>query len=84
MLISANPPPPDRRFDSDFRTLQHLISHGALGDVLEADIHFDYPDPSWISGWTNKEYIPGQGMTFALGKWDPCISTTVTAGGFSF
>ncbi|AEO53677.1 hypothetical protein MYCTH_2295344 [Thermothelomyces thermophilus ATCC 42464] len=57
----------NRRFDSDFRTLHHLVTHGALGDILEADIHFDYPDPSWISGWTMKEYTPGQGMTFALG-----------------
>lgn len=58
----------DRRFDSDFRTLHHLVTHGALGDILEADIHFDYPDPTWISGWTTKEYTPGQGMTFALGE----------------
>jgi len=58
----------DRRFDSDFRTLHHLTTQGALGDILEAEIHFDYPDPGWISGWTNKEYKPGQGMTFALGK----------------
>ncbi|KAL2132601.1 hypothetical protein VTI74DRAFT_3591 [Chaetomium olivicolor] len=58
----------NRRFDSDFRTLHHLLSQGALGDVLEADIHFDYPDPGWIpSGWSSKEYIPGEGMTFALG-----------------
>ncbi|KAK4041441.1 hypothetical protein C8A01DRAFT_14804 [Parachaetomium inaequale] len=56
----------NRRFDSDFRTLHHLTSQGALGDVLEADIHFDYPDPGWISGW-GKEYTPGQGMTFGLG-----------------
>ncbi|KXX79434.1 scyllo-inositol 2-dehydrogenase (NADP(+)) [Madurella mycetomatis] len=57
----------NRRFDSDFLTLKHLVTHGALGDVLEADIHFDYPSPSWISGWTRKEYRPGEGMTFALG-----------------
>jgi predicted dehydrogenase len=57
----------NRRFDSDFRTLHHLTSNGALGDILEANIHFDYPDASWISRWTKKEYVPGQGMTFALG-----------------
>ncbi|KAK3300575.1 uncharacterized protein B0H64DRAFT_18970 [Chaetomium fimeti] len=57
----------NRRFDSDFRTLHHLTSNGALGDILEANIHFDYPDPGWISRWTKKEYVPGQGMTFALG-----------------
>ncbi|KAL2255655.1 hypothetical protein VTK26DRAFT_2938 [Humicola hyalothermophila] len=58
----------NRRFDSDFRTLHHLVSQGALGDVLEADIHFDYPDPHWMpAGWARKEYRPGEGMTFALG-----------------
>ncbi|KAH6619321.1 hypothetical protein B0J18DRAFT_400272 [Chaetomium sp. MPI-SDFR-AT-0129] len=57
----------NRRFDSDFLTLRHLNDEGALGDILEADIHFDYPDPGWISGWTKKEYSPGQGMTFGLG-----------------
>ncbi|KAK3905773.1 hypothetical protein C8A05DRAFT_12437 [Staphylotrichum tortipilum] len=57
----------NRRFDSDFLTLRHLMDNDALGDVLEADIHFDYPDPGWISGWTQKEYIVGEGMTFGLG-----------------
>jgi predicted dehydrogenase len=58
----------DRRFDSDFRTLEHLVSNGALGDIKEADIHFDFPSPGWISGWTRKEYQPGEGMAFGLGK----------------
>ena len=68
---SCSPKLPDRRFDSDFRTLQHLVSQDALGDVLEADIHFDFPDPGWISGWTQKEYIVGEGMAFGLGKSFP-------------
>lgn len=25
------------------------------------------PGPPWISGWTAKEYRPGQGMGFGLG-----------------
>ncbi|KAK3393525.1 hypothetical protein B0H63DRAFT_458412 [Podospora didyma] len=57
----------NRRFDSDFRTLDNLVKQNALGDVLEADIHFDFPSPSWIAGWTKKEYSPGQGMAFGLG-----------------
>ncbi|KAK1757825.1 hypothetical protein QBC47DRAFT_377055 [Echria macrotheca] len=57
----------NRRFDSDFRTLSFLHKQGALGTVLEADIHFDFPTPSWISGWTSPDYTPGQGMVFALG-----------------
>ncbi|KAJ5832464.1 hypothetical protein N7474_000775 [Penicillium riverlandense] len=57
----------DRRFDSDFRTLEDLVKKGALGDVREAEIHYDIPSPSWIAGWTQKEYIPGEGMIFGLG-----------------
>ncbi|KAK4116850.1 NAD(P)-binding protein [Canariomyces notabilis] len=57
----------NRRFDSDFLTLEHLVKQGALGDVLEAEIHFDYPSPNWIAGWTGKEYHAGEGMLFALG-----------------
>ncbi|KAL8403880.1 hypothetical protein RB594_008940 [Gaeumannomyces avenae] len=58
----------NRRYDSDFRTLRQLMAKGALGDVRDAQIHFDFPDPSWISGWTAKEYKPGQGMGFGLGS----------------
>ncbi|KLU86942.1 oxidoreductase [Magnaporthiopsis poae ATCC 64411] len=58
----------NRRYDSDFRTLRHLMEKGALGNVRDAQIHFDYPNPPWISGWTAKEYTPGQGMGFGLGS----------------
>lgn len=59
----------DRRFDSDFRTLQHLVHEKeALGEVLEAELHYDHPNAGWIHGWTEKEYTPGQGMLFALGE----------------
>ncbi|KAL1868439.1 hypothetical protein VTK73DRAFT_3647 [Phialemonium thermophilum] len=57
----------DRRFDSDFRTLQHLVHAGALGDVRDAQLHFDFPTPGWIQSWTQKEYQPGEGMAFGLG-----------------
>ncbi|KAK0656899.1 oxidoreductase [Cercophora newfieldiana] len=56
----------NRRLDSDFRTLDYLIKHGALGTVLEADIHFDFPSAPWVNGW-GKKYSPGQGMAFGLG-----------------
>jgi hypothetical protein len=44
------------------------MHHDALGDVREAQMHFDFPSPNWISGWTRKEYHPGEGMSFGLGK----------------
>lgn len=58
----------NRRWDSDFRTLRHLVSQGALGDIREAELHYDIPSPSWIAAWTQKEYSPGEGMLFALGS----------------
>ena len=67
----------DRRFDSDFRTARYLISEGALGTVLEAEIHFDFPSPSWVAGWTQKEYTPGRGMAFGLGEHGLVISPHV-------
>ncbi|KAK0630242.1 hypothetical protein B0T17DRAFT_527968 [Bombardia bombarda] len=57
----------NRRYDSDFLTVQKLVTEGALGDIVDAEIHFDVPSPTWIAGWTKKEYSPGEGMSFALG-----------------
>ncbi|KAJ3044994.1 hypothetical protein HDV00_012414 [Rhizophlyctis rosea] len=56
----------NRRFDSDFRTLKHLVTEGALGDIRETEMHYDFPNPGWIHGWTGK-YTPGEGMAFGLG-----------------
>ncbi|RSL90278.1 hypothetical protein CEP52_014626 [Fusarium oligoseptatum] len=57
----------DRRFDNDFRTLQYLMSKDALGDVMEAEIHFDVASAPWINSWDRHEYKPGEGMAFGLG-----------------
>ena len=35
----------NRRFDSDFLTVQKVISSGKLGDLLEVEMHFDYYRP---------------------------------------
>lgn len=32
----------NRRFDSDFLTVQKVIESGKLGDILEIEMHFDY------------------------------------------
>ena len=57
----------DRRYDSDFRTLEHLVNEGALGEVVEAQMHFDFPNASWVYTYGEK-YTPGAGMLFGLGK----------------
>lgn len=35
----------NRRYDSDFLTVQKVIESGKLGDVLEIEMHFDYYRP---------------------------------------
>ncbi|KAF7514851.1 hypothetical protein G7054_g14947 [Neopestalotiopsis clavispora] len=53
--------------DGDFQTLRQLIDAGALGEVKEAELHYDFESAgSWFSG-DQTDYTPGTGMTFALG-----------------
>ncbi|KAM0224162.1 hypothetical protein ACHAQD_002538 [Fusarium lateritium] len=56
----------NRRWDADFKTLSHLIEKGALGDIKEAELHYDFESPSWISGMGAK-FTPGSGMAYGLG-----------------
>jgi len=47
--------------------LEKLIGLKALGDIKDAEIHFDFRSPGWVTSWNTKEYSPGQGMAFGLG-----------------
>ncbi|KAH7305695.1 hypothetical protein BKA65DRAFT_601892 [Rhexocercosporidium sp. MPI-PUGE-AT-0058] len=58
----------NRRYDSDFLTLQDLISKSVFGDLTEVEIHYDFDFPTWIASWTSPNYSPGQGMLFGLGS----------------
>ena len=40
----------NRRFDSDFLTVQKVIEEGKLGDLLEIEMHFDYYRPETPEG----------------------------------
>lgn len=40
----------NRRFDSDFLTVQKVIESGKLGDLLELEMHFDYYRPEVPEG----------------------------------
>ncbi|WP_154826921.1 oxidoreductase [Clostridium butyricum] len=42
LIISAYQ---NRRYDSDFLTVQNVIESGKLGDLLELEMHFDYYRP---------------------------------------
>ncbi|KAK6223130.1 oxidoreductase [Colletotrichum tabaci] len=57
----------NRRWDGDFQTLRKLIKEDALGDIKEAEIHYDFESPPWLAHMTKKEYTPGDGMAFGLG-----------------
>lgn len=57
----------DRRYDSDFRTLQDLVKSNAFGKITEFENHYDFDFPEWIKGWSSPDYIPGDGMLYGLG-----------------
>lgn len=49
-------------------TLKHLLSKEALGTITEAEIHYDFENPSWLHHMSAKKYTPGDGMMFGLGS----------------
>lgn len=54
----------NRRYDSDFLTVQEVIESGKLGDLLEAEMHFDYyrPEiPAMAAFSKYKSYLYGHG-----------------------
>lgn len=54
----------NRRWDSDFLTLQALITDGALGEVVQYESHFDRFRPVVRDRWREK---PGAGALLDLG-----------------
>jgi len=58
----------NRRYDSDFRTLHHLVKQSTFGEITECEIHYDVDFPFWISGWKSPDWSPGQGMMYGLGS----------------
>ncbi|KFY90890.1 hypothetical protein V500_04909 [Pseudogymnoascus sp. VKM F-4518 (FW-2643)] len=57
----------NRRWDGEFRTLQHLVSKNAFGTITEAQIYYDFENPPWIKHLSAK-YTPGSGLLFGLGS----------------
>ncbi|MBM6861908.1 Gfo/Idh/MocA family oxidoreductase, partial [Clostridium saudiense] len=55
----------NRRFDSDFLTVQKVIESGKLGELLELEMHFDYyrPEiPESVNRFvTGESYLYGHG-----------------------
>lgn len=58
----------DRRYDSDFLTLEHLVTSQYFGKITECELHYDIDFPFWIKGWSDPGYKPGDGMLAGLGS----------------
>jgi scyllo-inositol 2-dehydrogenase (NADP+) len=57
----------NRRWDSDFKTVEAIVSKGILGSIVEAEFHFDRYNPS-LSPKKHKESLnPGAGILKDLG-----------------
>jgi len=58
----------NRRWDSDFKSVQHIIQQGVLGKIVEAEIHYDrYKEE--LSPKLHKETPgPGTGALYDLGS----------------
>lgn len=58
----------NRRWDSDFLTVKKVIAQGVLGDIVEAELHYDRFDPE-LSYKTHKETpTEGVGSLYDLGS----------------
>jgi len=56
----------NRRYDSDFLTLQHLVASGALGEVTQFESHFDRFRLEIRDRWRERSG-PGAGLWYDLG-----------------
>ncbi|NTW38363.1 MAG: Gfo/Idh/MocA family oxidoreductase [Cellulomonadaceae bacterium] len=56
----------NRRFDSDFLTVQKVIESGRLGDLFEIEMHFDYYRPEVPKRW-GTSYSPYMSMLYGHG-----------------
>lgn len=55
----------NRRFDSDFLTVQKVIEEGKLGDLLELEMHFDYFRPEIPE--ENSKFSPYESFLYGHG-----------------
>jgi scyllo-inositol 2-dehydrogenase (NADP+) len=58
----------NRRWDSDFITVQRLVAEKALGDLTYVEIHFDRYRPELKNNWKESRDMPGSGLLYDLGS----------------
>ncbi len=56
----------NRRWDSDFLTVEALLKDGVLGEVMLAEFHWDRFRPAIKHGWRERD-VPGGGLLNDLG-----------------
>jgi predicted dehydrogenase len=47
--------------------VKEILNKGVLGEINEAEIHYDFDRAPWLKFMSGKEYSPGDGHTFGLG-----------------
>lgn len=58
----------NRRLDSDYRTVKKVIESGVLGNLVEAEIHFDrFRNFVKEEAWKEQD-LPGSGILYDLGS----------------
>ncbi len=57
----------NRRYDSDFKTVKKIVDEKLLGDIIEAEFHFDRYKPALSPKQHKETAIPGSGLLHDLG-----------------
>lgn len=57
----------NRRYDSDFKTVKKIVEEDSLGDIIEAEFHFDRFRPILSPKQHKESDIPGAGLLHDLG-----------------
>jgi len=57
----------NRRYDSDFKTVKKIVEEGLLGDLIEAEFHFDRYKKELSPKQHKETAIPGAGLLHDLG-----------------
>lgn len=58
----------NRRYDSDFKTVKKILSQGLLGDIIDAEIHYDRFDPNLSYKVHKEENTAAVGSLYDLGS----------------
>lgn len=63
-LLTANH---NRRWDSDFRTVEKIVRSQLLGELVEYEAHYDRYWPGLRNSWKEKRTSPGADVLYNLG-----------------